>query len=467
MTLTGYAAVGAAILVLIWYAIVLAYSLSTRSWTLSAAAPTPDLGDEPPAVVNLLVNRGQLTADAADATLLDLAARWILDLHQPGDDPAQLLVRVRVDDPVGLLTYERRVFDRVAALAGARWVSLAQVTAGYAEGGPNWFAQLRKEVLADAQERGLIRLRRLGSPIILLCLLTGMALACLGILPLQRDDQSAAAQTIGFATVLGWFCAGPLVALALIFVSALHLRGARLTPVGRSVGGHWLGVAGWLAAHDALADLPPAAVAVWNRYLAYGVALGTNPVASAALDLRVGRTGWFTSHYTGVVRTIRVRYPRDPFAYTQAGVRLTWSLSVLAAWGVAGWLLWSRVAHASVPVRWSLYGLGLAVGGRQAYKLIRSLIAKLFPASVTGQVLTVHAYRPTADHAPRWYQLALDDGRHDNTRPWLVRQDRLRDITPGDVISIGAQRWTRYVRTLDVVRRRPTPVVAKAVTEPG
>jgi hypothetical protein len=55
----------------------------------------------------LLVTRCGLSPDAADATLLDLAARRILELHQPGEDPADLLVRVRVPAPEGLTSHER------------------------------------------------------------------------------------------------------------------------------------------------------------------------------------------------------------------------------------------------------------------------------------------------------------------------------------------------------------------------
>jgi hypothetical protein len=50
--------------------------------------------DEPPATVNLPVNWGAVTADAARATLVDLAARRVIELYQPGGDPRATLVRV-------------------------------------------------------------------------------------------------------------------------------------------------------------------------------------------------------------------------------------------------------------------------------------------------------------------------------------------------------------------------------------
>jgi len=43
-----------------------------------------DLGEEPPAVVDLLTNDWRVTPDAIPATLLDLAARGFVDLDQLG-----------------------------------------------------------------------------------------------------------------------------------------------------------------------------------------------------------------------------------------------------------------------------------------------------------------------------------------------------------------------------------------------
>jgi hypothetical protein len=459
MTETGYVLVGMGALLASWYLVVLLISVATRPRDLRPGPPTPDLGAEPPAVVNLLVTRCELTAEAADATLLDLAARRILEVFQPGDDPAGLLVRVRMARPDGLTRFERRVFDRVSEVAGDRFTPLAEVTRQYADGGPGWYKHLRTEVIEDAAARGLVRVRRLGSPVILLCVLTGMALACLGIIPLVPTAQhpDTVQDAIGFGSMAGWFCAAPVIGLVLIFVALPHLSGARYTPAGQAAGQRWLGVAGWLAAHEDLADLPPAAVAVWDRYLAYGVALGVNPVASGALDLRVGRVLRVRSRYTGTARTVGVRYPWDPMAYTQAGVRLAWSLGVLLCWA-AFWLFAARRMGAwPAGARWPLYVFGGLATLRAGYKVVRSIVAKAAPVTVTGQVLAAHPYRLHVGSAPRWYQLVVDDGEHDRTRPWLVSAGRVQGAGPGDVVRIRAQRWTRYVLDLDVLYRRTAP----------
>jgi hypothetical protein len=456
MSPTLLALTGTGVLLASWYALILGVALATRPRDLPAGPATMELGAEPPAIVNLLVTRCGLSPDAADATLLDLAARRILELHQPGRDPADLLVRVRVPEPEGLTSYERRVFDRVTAVAGARFVPLEDVLRGYAEGGPNWFKLFRSEVVRDAEARGLVRARRLGPPVVLVCVLTGMALGCFGILPFQPSDQSDGAGAIGYATAAGWFCVSPVIGFVLLLVAARHLSGARYTDAGRRAGTYWLGVAGWLAAHEDLADLPPAAVAVWDRYLAYGVALGVNPLAAGALNLRAGRRVRFASRFTGTVRTVEVRYPWWPFAYTQAGVRALWCTGVLLGWA-AFW-----VFAAPVLDSWPVYAVAGLLTARTGYRLIRSLVAKLSPVTVTGQVLAAHLWRPRVTVNAGWIQLVVDDGTRDRIRPWLSRADRAGGVRAGDTVRIRAQPWTRYVLALDVPHRaapklRPAP----------
>ena len=78
-------------------------------------ARTLDLGAEPPAVANFLVNDFRVTDDAVPATLIDLAARNVVDVEQRG--PGVFYVRLR---PAGraVNTYERRVLDHLRARPG-------------------------------------------------------------------------------------------------------------------------------------------------------------------------------------------------------------------------------------------------------------------------------------------------------------------------------------------------------------
>jgi hypothetical protein len=87
-------------------------------------------GDEPPAVVSLLVNRWQADEDAIDSTLLDLAARGFLELRQPGDDPAETTVRLRKGDGRSLTPYEQQILDRVHRLTISGEASLSSLAFG-------------------------------------------------------------------------------------------------------------------------------------------------------------------------------------------------------------------------------------------------------------------------------------------------------------------------------------------------
>src|SRR5262249_22698311 len=150
-----------------WYISVASYAFWTRPRDLPPGPATSELGPESPAVVNLLVTRCEMTPDAADATPLDPAARHIVEVYQPRENPAELLVRVPTDEPTGLTPYERRVFDRVRTIAPDRFVPLEEITKQLTDGGPAWFMQLRAEVIADAVARGLLRARRFGGWMVL------------------------------------------------------------------------------------------------------------------------------------------------------------------------------------------------------------------------------------------------------------------------------------------------------------
>ena len=103
----------------------------------------------------------------------------------------------------------------------------------------------------------------------------------------------------------GWF-----VTMVVLGGFAHRPHGERDTAAGRAVAARWLGLKTWLRNTAAFADLPPAAVAVWDRYLAYGDALGATRVASAVIDLGMGNRKRVWSSFGGTWHRVRVRYPR-------------------------------------------------------------------------------------------------------------------------------------------------------------
>ena len=108
----------------------------------------------------------------------------------------------------------------------------------------------------------------------------------------------------------------PLAAVAGIIVLVLG-NGQVPTEEGRAATAHWLGVRRFLAEQDNLDDLPPAAVAVWDRYLAYGAALGESPAAVHGLGDEV-RTRMSLSDWNHLSRLVR-----DPAARAAALRRAT------------------------------------------------------------------------------------------------------------------------------------------------
>src|SRR6266540_4084876 len=276
---------------LLLYGLALLLTRPVRPDPVPAAQDLP--GAEPPAVVSLIAGDWELTEDAAESTLIDLAARRHLEFRQPGNDPMQTTVHVRDPNVVGLTAYERRILDRVTAQAAA------------------FEKRVRAEVIADARARGLSR-RRFG-PTLLAVLNATAVVAGLGVgaavLLAARHSHDA----------LRW--AGGAWVITAVALGALANRshGERDTPAGRAVAARWLGVKAWLRNTEAFADLPPAAVAVWDRYLSYGAALGTTRVASAVIDLGMGNRRRVWSSFGGTWHRVRVRYPRLWGRYGKTG----------------------------------------------------------------------------------------------------------------------------------------------------
>jgi hypothetical protein len=202
-----------------------------------------------------------------------------------------------------------------------------------------------------------------------------------------------------------------------------------------------LGVAAWLRGHEALRDLPPGAVAIWDRYLAYAAALNTSPHAVRVLDFEtVGRSDVLWSTHPGTRRPVRVRYWRRLpwlrlFGRASARASLVWGLLSLPIWVAAGWVVDAELSH-GYP-----WGLLLALVAvqllRAVYRIVRATLDLARPVQVTGTVLdvTVGSLQRSADHArpgfdlpdlPTHYYLVVDDGTTDELRPWLVNRDLAR-----------------------------------------
>ncbi|HEY8473479.1 MAG TPA: hypothetical protein VIL37_12705 [Natronosporangium sp.] len=427
--------------------------IATRPARPTPAPASPDLGEEPPAVVNLLANRWRLTEDAAEATLLDLAAKRLIELRQPANDPMHTTIHMRPPDELPELTpYERRVLNRIWALSVDGVIPVTALTFRNEKEAKSWTKRLHKEVIADARARGLSR-RRFG-PQIVSALMAVAALAAVGLtLATLRFELRAEDSDPGAAFVLGFFSFGLLGAV----VSGQ--RGERDTPAGQAAAAKWLGVRDWLRGHEEFADLPPASVTVWDRYLPYGAALGVTHTASAILDLGMGDRTLVWSSYGNRWRRVRVRYPMFWGRYGRSVPSLVTAAVLTMLLGAV--LIAFHRLPSELELRYPVSGIMLAVGiflvVRGAYRGSRALIDLPTTRVITGQVLWIEPWRTRSQgknkpRVPWLHYLAVDDGRADQTTAWGLPDTLGARCRDSDTVTIQVRPWSRRVISLAVLK---------------
>ncbi|MFC0506530.1 DUF2207 family protein [Micromonospora costi] len=452
----------------VWAAVYGLARLSNRPAGVTPAPAGMDLpGQEPPAVVSLLANQWQVTVDAAESTLLDLAARGYVELRQADADPQHTTVHLTGRSPEHLTRYERLVHDRVTQRAVDGVVPLTALSFSDAGRAASWSKRMRRYVVADARRLGLSR-RRFSKVMV-------TTLGILGVL-------AAAGVTAGVWHYLRRTGDDPFGAVAALVLTAAALAaiagrdlGERDTPAGREVAARWLGLRTWLAGHESFADLPPAAVTVWDRYLSYGAALGVTRVASRVIHLGIADRKRLWSSYGGGWRQVPVTYPAGLPRYGQA---LGWIVfrAILAA--MVGWTfarvvgaallapapgspdaeagLWSRLTSID-PVTLGVVTLGLVLLGYAGYLGVRALIDLVAPADVTGEVLwqqvrQVRSSDSDRSSTPINHYLVVDDGRAEQLRAWVLPEEIAGECRLGDVVTVRVRPWTRRVTRVTVHR---------------
>lgn len=460
----------------VWFGAYGVARVFTRPASPAPDPATPDLGTESPAVVSLLTGRWSLTEDAAESTLLDLAARRFVELRQPGNDPMQTTLHLppRPPDTAGLRPYERRVLDRVRGLALDGVVPLTALTfrdEGRAKG---WNKRLHAEVVADARAAGLSR-RRFGPAVtggltalaVLVALVVAGAAFHYGTWGGDEDDNPGVA-----AGIFTFFILGAVIGVT---------RGERDTPLGRQVAARWLGVRDWLRGHEEFAELPPAAVTVWDRYLGYGAATGATHLASAVLDLGMGDRKLVWSSFGGTWHRVRVRYPRlwPRYGHTAPKLALRATMAIVVGalllrftTDVLDFLVPEPGADATRTLDRVAGGAGAAAVVLLlygAYALARTLIDLVTVRTITGEVLWEEVWRSTAHSENRpsrpWlHHLAVDDGGDDRTTAWALPSEWAGRCHDGDTVRIRVRPWSRRVVELAVVGHGRPRAIAEPVT---
>ncbi len=422
--LDSFLLVAAAATAVGWLVAAAALYLVRRPAEPPVGTQTLQLGAEPPAVANFLVNDFRVTDDAVPATLIDLAARNVVDIEQRG--PGVFYVRLRPEPAEPLNTYEQRVLDHLRARAVDGVVPAEALTTGPGQQSAGWRRRFANEVVSDAQRHGLSR-DALGSPVFRMLLV-------------------AAAIPAVFVWALWGLEAGGVVLVAagaiVTWIRSRHPQ--RETPEGLAAASRWLGVRAELAANEVFPTHSPLTVELWNRLLAYGAALGVAGGASGPLPMGTESDTDAWSAHGGRWRPVRVVYPRlwppgwglDPLVAIVAGMGtavagglgLYWLEPDLFDAGLAGVLF-------LVPCVAVLLGISLAV---MAALDLRSTV------EITGPILRLRMF---GDEKRARYYLAVDDGESRTIRAWKVNPrhylglDQSETVTVAVTRNLGCVRW--------------------------
>ena len=402
-------------------------------------------------MVNLLASNFRVRPDAVPATLLDLAARKLgVDLEQT--HPGAYACRVRPDKLSAsgddtVTPYEARVLEFVFRRAVDGVVPTGALTTGPQDESKRWFRAFTREVVAEAQARGLSRDLWDRATLSLLYVASALPAVAFGL---------AGGWWPFFAALVG----GPGV-VALIDMGQRQ----RETPAGLEAGGRWLGVRTKLAQDEVFPTLPPTGVVVWERYLAYGAALGVARSAVAALPMGAESDTRVWSAYGGEWREVRVRYP---FLWPPG-----WGMGPLnaVALGLGGFLagglveflalrfgvfsatgsVTSSVLAVLLPVEIALAVLGgiVLLGGSLC--LVMALADLRQPAEVAGQVIRLRV-RGTENH--RRHYAGVDDGRSTKVLAWRVAPEVYAGLEQGQTVRAVVTKLLGYVRSLAATEER-------------
>lgn len=114
---------------------------------------------------------------------------------------------------------------------------------------------------------------------------------------------------------------------------ALGNERERDTPRGRAAASHWLGYRDYLVADKQFRTLPPAAVTIWDRHLAYAAAFGFARTAIEALPLATYNEHQAWTTFSGEWTQVRIVYCPARSWWGHSPRRLIW---FMARRGLAG-----------------------------------------------------------------------------------------------------------------------------------
>jgi len=439
--------VAAAAAAVLWLVGTAGVAVARRPPAVDAAPATMDLGPEPPAIAGLLCGEYQVPAETAPAVLLDLAARGVVELDEvrPGD----VVCRVEPADAVSPLSMaEEQVLDALRERAIDGVVPAAALTTGTDAASARWHRTLARNVVGDAQERGLTVDRW---PKTLAGAVGAGVVPIGGLLYLAGELGGDADQHLGVAAPAAAIAIGTIVILAALTTRLGRSLAQRPTAPGRVAESRWLGVREHLRENPRIGELPPASVRLYGRHLAYAAAFGLADHAVAALPFgeEDDHLAWSPAGHRW--RRVRVRYPRvrppawgrHPAAAIAMGLAAValpaYALVRLSALDDLGLAAAGAVALLGIPMLW-----GLLVLWRAGPDLFRD-------RTVVGIALRCRQRQrgtSSRDRPKYWYYVAVDDGARDRIAAYRVREPLYAAVAQGETVTATVTPNLGYVRTL-------------------
>lgn len=442
-----------------FYALGAAVAIVRRSPPVPTLPATSDLGPESPAVANLLAGGGTMTPDAVPATLFDLAARHCLQIVESAPDT--YACRLGATAAIQPNAYESRVLDLLRQKASGGVVPAQALTTGPADEAKGWMKSFRGEVVAEATRLGVATARWPATAMIALGLLSFAAF----LLAAWAANEESTTWPQGIAIAIAVTTFG---AMTWAFRDDTQM----ITRTGVASQARWLALKRYLHDDELFASLPPTAVAVRDRYMAYGVALGVAAAAIRAIPMGAESDTWAWSHYSGRWRQVRVDYPRSwPPGWGRAPSESAWLGIRFGAFGLF-WLWVSSIFLKSPSfgpqtdqltkilelVMIPIALIALVVFAAGLWLVLGAIVTLFGTTHVTGEAIRLRRFG--SDSNVSCY-LAVYRGTEDRVRAWKVRPEIYAELTEYQVVTVSVTPLHGYVREVHAAAG-PAPDVATA-----
>ena len=456
---------------------------ATRPKRVEPGAPTMDLRDETPAVVDLLTGGFEVEDDAVPATAIDLATRGWYDIEEVGGN---VLLRLRSRPDEQPAAYESRVMRHIERHAIDGVAPAGVMTLGPDGVSDRWYKGFVREVTRDARKRGLCLRRYDLKHLAISWLLVAVAMvpAWIVLAAAPRVDDPTGWGSVGNLILGIAILAGVATAWLALRVTRTHAQ--RDTPAGREAAAHWLGVRDFYRDSGRFEDKPAASVVLWERHLAYATAMGLAPVVQRQLPFETEHDRHAWSRATGRWRRVKIRYQslRPGWGQHPGRVAFTGLVQAVVFGALAYFAFYVSRAESELDSldeqqrRW--VGLAaLIVAIACATVVIAALtrlvigVADLFPRhSIEGEVVRRRTYK-TGHRLPRIFQwamysgtdehgmrrdinrrtkqhLAIDDGTDDRIVAYSVGPEIFRRAPQGARVRIRVSPLLGYVASLEV-----------------